>query len=265
MFKTYKHSCNWEESLHVFLYSKLILLKVSVSLLKIDDYLSFELRDIHIKSYNKWVISNQQNKNLIKEWISNNQNHIKYFRDNFNKIYKPKVELWSDRNKTNYYKTKLQTAFEFENYIAKLLQRDYNLDLEQFLTPEGQYSLGENKLGIEIKNDTLINKWGNIYIEYAEKSNSNHDKYIKSGILKNDNSIYFLIGDKDHFWIFRKKRLLEIFREEVQIIKRGHKSTRGIKFKKISTSKGFIFPVKNTSADTISLDQMVKEIKIKHY
>lgn len=48
-------------------------------------------------------------------------------------------------------------GFDFENYIAELISDKYGINLEPYLTPEGQYELGENSLGIEIKNDTLIN------------------------------------------------------------------------------------------------------------
>ena len=263
MFKTYNHKGDWDESLNIFLYDKIIISNITVSVLSIDDYKTFELKDTLIASYNKWIDSSNPNKQLLKDWINANEKSVNHFRENFAITFKPKVELWSDRNKTTYYKEKLQASFEFENYIAELLQCDFNLDLQQFLTPEGQYDLGENELGIEIKNDTLIKKWGNVYIEYAEKSNSENYVFVKSGILKDDNSIYFLIGDRDGFWIFRKERLLEIYREEVSIVKSGEISKRGIKFKQIATSKGFVYPVKNALVDTITIEQMVKEIKEK--
>ncbi|EJX09471.1 hypothetical protein EVA_02429 [gut metagenome] len=43
----------------------------------------------------------------------------------------PKVCLWSDRLKTNYYKEKLQMGFSFENYIADLIATRYDIDLGQ--------------------------------------------------------------------------------------------------------------------------------------
>lgn len=263
MLEKYNHKGSWEESLNIFLYDKLIISQIAVATVSIDNYKSFELKDTLIASYNKWIDSSNPNNQLLIDWINENEKSVNHFRENFDTTFKPKVELWSDRKKTPYYKEKLQAAFEFENYIAELLQRDFSLDLQQFLTPEGQYDLGENELGIEIKNDTLIKKWGNVYVEYAEKSNSGNYVFIKSGILKDDNSIYFLIGDRDGFWIFKKERLLEIYREEVAIVKSGNISKRGIKFKQIATSKGFVYPVKNAVVDTITIDQMVSEINEK--
>ena len=116
---------------------------------------------------------------------------------------------------------------------------------------------------IEIKNDTLINKYGNIYIEYQEKSKSSNWGYVNSGILKVDNCVYWLIGTPDKFYIFRKERILEIFNEEVALLKRNLPSKRGIKFKQIATSRGFVYPAKNAekNKDTISMDEMMSEIK----
>ena len=181
MLEKYNHKGSWEESLNIFLYDKLIISQIAVATVSIDNYKSFELKDTLIASYNKWIDSSNPNNQLLIDWINENEKSVNHFRENFDTTFKPKVELWSDRKKTPYYKEKLQAAFEF------------SLDLQQFLTPEGQYDLGENELGIEIKNDTLIKKWGNVYVEYAEKSNSGNYVFIKSGILKDDNSIYFLI------------------------------------------------------------------------
>jgi len=123
------------------------------------------------------------------------------------------------------------------------------------------YRQGENALGIEIKNDTLIKKYGNVYIEYAEKSAGGNFNYIDSGILKNDLSTYFLIGDTDGFWIFRKARLAEIYHEEIARNKKGQMSERGIQFKQKPTSLGMAFPVKYAQAEAITMDEMIAEIK----
>ena len=84
------------------------------------------------------------------------------------------------------------------------------------------------------KNDTLIKEWGNVYIEYKEKSYAGNYNYVNSGILKDDQSIYFLTGTKDAFYIFRKSRLIEIYKEEVNNVRKVIKSERDIKFKQIS-------------------------------
>ncbi len=259
-FKPFENkTTDYIEYLQIFVFHELkIALRSKVD---IEDYIHFELKDTTVKSYNEWVIAIRDDD--VKVWFNDNKDVINYFKDNFNHKFQPKVCVWSDRNKTDYFKEKLQDAFIFENYIAKWISENYNLDLGQYLTPEGQYDIGENALGIEIKNDTLIKKYGNIYIEYQEKSQTTNENYVNSGILKADNCKYWLTGTPDQFFIFRKARLLEIFNEEMALNQKKQRSMRGIIFKQIDTSKGYVYPVKNAIAngDTIPMDTMIKEIK----
>ncbi|MFV8362987.1 hypothetical protein ACNQGO_06305 [Flavobacterium sp. ZT3P35] len=260
-YSKFKNSQEHLEYIHIYVYSEIILYEKGIAEVAIVNYIKFELTDIIINSFNAWIENNCPNKELIDEWFTIKVEEYNAFKENFGTTYNAKVSIWSDRSKTDYYKVKLQESFIFENQIANILEKEYDLEIGQYLTPEGQYDLGENALGIEIKNDTLIAKYGNVYIEYQEKSKSSNSVFINSGILKNDNSIYFLIGTIDAFYIFKKKRLLEIFFEEIENNKKGIFSKRGIKFKEIATSKGFAYPVKNAISDTISIDLMVEEIK----
>lgn len=260
MFKKYSHSNTATEALSIFLYSKLVVNKINSDELSIEDYSKFEITDKDISNYNSWIEQGCPEFDLITIWLEKFKEVVEYFNSNFNTIFKPKVELWSDRHKTDYYKEQLQKSFDFENHIAIILKENYGLELEQYLTPQGQYELGENKLGIEIKHDMMYKKTGNLYIEYQEKSNANNVDWINSGILKKDNCKYFLIGDFDKFWIFNKNRLVEIFNEENN---RVGNSKRGIRFVQNATSKGFIFNIKHAEKEIIELDMLVKEIKEK--
>jgi hypothetical protein len=258
-FKTFENKTNPTEYLQIFIYHKLHI--NGVTEIEIDEYLTFELTDTLINSFNAWVSDENHIDSLVVKWIKLNPEKVDYFVSNFPTKFKPKVAIWSDRKKTTYYKEKLQDSFDFENYIAELISEKYGLDLGQYLTPEGQYELGENALGIEIKNDTLIQKYGNVYIEYQEKSKGSNYSYVNSGILKIDNCIYFLIGTVEKFYIFRKNVLINILNEELANLKNGIKSSRNIVFKQIATSKGYVYPVKNAINDTISMDTMINEIK----
>lgn len=259
-FRRFKNKTDYLEYLQLFVFHELNIMKNKW--VDIEKYIDFELKDTTVDAFNQWV-GNIDEADPVKVWFDKNKELISQFRHNFNDKFKPKVCVWSDRSKTDYFKEKLQDAFIFENYIAGLISEKYGLDLGQYLTPEGQYDLGENALGIEIKNDTLIKKYGNVYIEYQEKSDANNWEYVNSGILKVDNCEYWLIGTADRFYIFRKNRLLEIFREEIDLHSKGLKSARGISFKQIATSKGYVYPVKNVIAngDTISMDTMIGEIR----
>jgi hypothetical protein len=259
----YSHKGTSEESLHIYLFTMYFRQKIDSSHINLAQYQQFELRDEDIDAYNHWVGDGCKNIHILYDWIQKNEQHVAQFHALFGDVYKPKVSLWSDRKKTNYYKEKLQASFEFENYIEDFFRYHYGLELGTYITPEGQYYEGENELGIEIKNDTLIKKYGNIYIEYAEKSNSQNGQFVRSGILKNDKSVYFLIGDKTEFWIFKKARLIEIFKEEYALHKQGLPSTRHIKFKEIPTSMGIVYPVRIAKSEAITVEQLVDEIMKK--
>lgn len=259
-FLKFTNGTNYREYLLIFCFKKLIINNDSE--INLHEYHDFELTDRLIEEYNKWIIEGKKNRHIIDNWMVTNKELVDHFKTQFDTLYKPKVSMWSDRTKTKYYKEKLQDSFLFENYIANILKNDFDIEIDAYLTPQGQYELGENALGIEIKNDTLIEKYGNVYIEYQEKSNAGNRIYINSGILKDDQTIYFLIGTEKKFYIFRKSRLLEIYKEELSVREKGDVSKRGIKFKHISTSKGFVYPVRNAKDDMISMSEMVKELQI---
>lgn len=256
-FKEFENGINSLEYLQIFCFYEIIIKNKSINQVSISAYQQFELTDIIIKKYNSWINNGCIKKAIIETWFDKKKEETLEFKNNFNTIYKPKVSIWSDREKTPYYKEKLQEAFIFENYIAKILHERFNVDIGMYLTPEGQYDLGENALGIEIKNDTLISKYGNIYIEYQEKSKAVNSSYVNSGILKKDNCKYFLIGTEKQFFIFKKSRLIEIFNEEMKFKKNKTPSKRDIIFKQQATSRGFVFPVNKARKEIISLEELI--------
>lgn len=257
----YEDKNSWEEALSLFLYIEIIKNNLTPDNFALENYHKFELYDDSIIEYNLWLSTDKKNIEKIHLLLENSPTLIEYFSNNFNNIFKPKVTFWRDRQKTAYFRNQLQQAFEFENFIAEKIKVEYGLDIEPFLTPEGQYELGENALGIEIKNDKILKKTRNVYIEVAEKSNKLLSDYTRSGILKSDNTIYFLIGDYEEFYIFFKATLVDIYREELKLYKQGKPSKRGIQFKQIYTSQGFVYPIANAVSDMISFDEMMVDIK----
>ncbi|MBI2123815.1 MAG: hypothetical protein HYU04_01080 [Candidatus Wildermuthbacteria bacterium] len=257
----YTYSGTWSEALHIYLYDEIVCKGKNPSVVNISCYTTLELTDELVKSYNAWLSAKESSVNKVEAWLQTNSEEVIRFQNGFGVLYKPKVELWSDRKKTGYYKEKLQASFEFETYISKLVKKKYGVDLIQFLTPEGQYQKGENNLGIEIKYDMMYPQTGNLYIEYEEKSKAENDDYVKSGIMKDDQCNYFLIGDYNNFWVFRRNKLVEIFNEEKKLSENGIKSARGIRFVAIATSRGYVFPIQYAEKETISLDTVISDIK----
>lgn len=131
---------------------------------------------------------------------------------------------------TDYYKEKLQQGLYFQDYVVELLYKN-GIPLISYSSKEYQNMIGENKAGIEIKNDMNFRKTGNLYIETAEKSKAENQCFVKSGIYRNDNTWLYLIGDKETVFVLSKKQL--------QILHKKNKYREV----EIATSRGFLLPV----------------------
>lgn len=131
---------------------------------------------------------------------------------------------------TPYYKEKLEQGLYFQDYVIELLYKN-GIPLISYSSKEYQNMIGENKAGIEIKNDNNFRMTGNLYIEIAEKSNAENISFVSSGIYRNDNTWLYLIGDINKIYVLSKKQLKIL-----------HQSK---KYKEVqtTTSKGFLLPV----------------------
>jgi hypothetical protein len=146
---------------------------------------------------------------------------------------------------TFYYKEKLNQGLFYQDKVMEELYK-HGIPLISYSSKEYQNMIGENKAGIEIKNDSKFRETGNFYIEVAEKSNEINKEYFPSGIYRNDNTWLYIIGDTKGFFIFSKKqlRLLEQSKKYKEV--------------RIPTSKGFLFPIQ----DAMKLYSL-KEIEFK--
>ena len=97
---------------------------------------------------------------------------------------------------TTYYNKQLEKALEFQDFVADKLY-NIGISLNCYSSRKYQYEKGESRSGIEIKFDDQRKKTGNLYIEYAEKSNPNNKNYVPSGIERKDNTWLYVIGDYD--------------------------------------------------------------------
>jgi hypothetical protein len=126
-----------------------------------------------------------------------------------------------------YYKEMLKKGLHFQDFVVEELYK-IGLPIISYSSKEFQNMIGENKAGIEIKLDQNFRKTGNIYIEYAEKSKAENNNYIDSGVLRNDNTWLYLIGDYETIYIFSKKQLLIL------------KDTSKVRHVQTPTSKGYL-------------------------
>ena len=124
---------------------------------------------------------------------------------------------------TDYYTTQLEDGFVYQDFISE------QLGINCFRSRWYQDKRGENALGIEIKLDKKFRQTGNLYIETEEKTNANNQNWVVSGIMRNDGSVLFLIGDYECAYLIPKRTLLTL-----------RKQCREVE---TETSKGFLLPV----------------------
>lgn len=151
-----------------------------------EDYSSFKLNQTLVDEYNEY----------LEKWDKNYK---------FNR----KRVLWDeDRDETKYFTEKVQDGGTFEDWVDNTFA-EHGLNLGMYNSESGQYN-GENELGLEIKKDSKYSDTGNIYIEFQERMRKNQ-RWVNSGILKNDNTRYWIIGTPEKYFIYRKKHLVELY------------------------------------------------------
>lgn len=141
-------------------------------------------------------------------------------------------------NMTNEYKINFKKGLEYQKFIKKIFKKKYNFELNFYENIYDQYYKGETKEGFEIKFDDLLKKYNNLYIEIGEKTNKKNKEYKPSGIFRKDNTKWYVIGNYNEIWIFKKYILLNYFinlnfNKKIEIIKTTE------------TSKGFILNLQN--------------------
>jgi len=112
---------------------------------------------------------------------------------------------------TEYYRQKLFEGKAYEIWVVQQLKKKRNLHLEIIDDKVGQYTIGETKQGYEIKYDNIYKESGNLYIEIAEKTDPKNEKYIASGIFRQDNTHTWIIGNFQEAYMFDKKELIDIY------------------------------------------------------
>lgn len=139
---------------------------------------------------------------------------------------------------TDYYKEKLESGLEYQDFISDQLRKcDPCIIISAYSSRRYQNDRGESASGIEIKHDMKMKDTGNLYIEVAEKSNAALPDYTPSGIMRNDNTWLYLIGDYEQAFLFSKNQLKAIYADKANY------RQRGISEKTNSTSLGFVLPI----------------------
>lgn len=108
-------------------------------------------------------------------------------------------------------KEELEESARFQDYVADLLY-DIGIPINLYTSYKYQIEKGESRAGIEIKLDKQMKK--NIYIEIAERHSIN-EQFVTSGIMRQDNTLFYVIGNYEHIRMFSKKQLQILVRSNI--------------------------------------------------
>ena len=137
---------------------------------------------------------------------------------------------------------------DYEEFVVKVMLEQRSTKLEIFRTIEEQYYIGESRQGYEIKLDRNFQRTGNLFIETGEKVPWK-DEYTNSGILRNDNTIYYLIGDKREIFIL-SKRQLRAFHNDSTLLK-NYNTFEG------ETSRGYLLKLSHPLTQLLIIDHII--------
>ena len=124
-----------------------------------------------------------------------------------------------------------------KNWIP-IIEKRFEIKIHPCETKREQYDIGENYEGYEFKYDKNydgpIRCTGNLFIEIAEKSHPDNEKWIASGIFRQDNTIFYCIGNLKILFIYEKEFLINFFNQKKRNVIFGYDD------KKRRRSKGFL-------------------------
>lgn len=232
---------------HYYLYK--YYLKISGTRISYQD---FHIEECLVNKYNNLLATDKER---IAHQVNTDPMYWE-FVDSFNrepwKYEKP--VLWGDREKTSYFIRQLEESHAFEVFIDCLF-RNQGVNIGLYYGREGQYH-GECGVGIEIKYDRRSRETGNYYIEYQERMHAG-DVWVNSGILKEDNTRFYLLGTMEQFVIFRRVDLMEYYNRLV-INREKVNGARLVRENEHGTSKGFILLPEVSSKINLSIDYVIR-------
>ena len=91
------------------------------------------------------------------------------------------------------------------------IDKELGLVISNYSSKYYQQNYGENRQGIEIKQDNRILDTGNVSIEVAEKSRADIENWTDSGIMRNDNAWLYVQGNYEIVFIFGKAFLRRLY------------------------------------------------------
>lgn len=144
------------------------------------------------------------------------------------------------------YQDRLPIGQKFQDRCALQIMKNLNIPLVNLQSKDYQFKVGENLQGFEIKFDQCFTNTSNLYIETAHRVTPEQE-YCNGGILRQDNSWLYCIGNYKVLYIFLKKFLVNLYNSgRYEVIENN-----------LKTSKGFLLP--KTDADKYSAYKIENE------
>lgn len=78
-----------------------------------------------------------------------------------------------------------------------------------------QVNKGESRVGVEIKKDNVYKTSKRLYFETHEKK-GNATEWVESGVLRDDNTVFYFIGDFERAWLFSKRQILKLLDMKIE-------------------------------------------------
>lgn len=110
--------------------------------------------------------------------------------------------------------TSYEESMEYQDFVVDVLIKNVGMAISNYSSRRYQFNVGESRQGIEIKLDKRISPKGNVSIEVFEKSRASNSLWIKSGILREDNTWLYIQGNYEYIFIFSKRFLRKIYEEK---------------------------------------------------
>jgi hypothetical protein len=117
-----------------------------------------------------------------------------------------------------------ELALQFQDQVYSYFKEEWKWHISHHTSLKKQFELGENVQGIEIKHDQKFCKTGNIFISVKRTYPYQEDK--TSGIMKEHNKRFFVIGDKHKFYIFSLQKLRRYYENTNPILLKGFLSEK---------------------------------------
>lgn len=124
---------------------------------------------------------------------------------------------------------------EYQDFVTDVLYKN-GFPICAYSSKKYNLKKGESTAHTEIKFDSKCTDTGNLYIETHERKNKGY-AWVKSGINRNDNSIFYFTGNYKKAWWFVKEQLK-------YLCEKKNKNGEFI-FKRVQTptSKGILLPI----------------------